>query len=263
VSTSPRRVRPRRRRSGARCRRRSPLPPPPRAHRSIAEAFEHDIEQITRAAAVERADRHRFTEAEREEPPQVFLATGVVRLVRHDERVVVPASQPVGNCLVLLERAHRRVDHEQHEVGLVHGGLDLPAHLRVEVVAAGHPPAGVDEAERHTQPLGVHLLAVASDAGAVLDDRGLLAHDAVEQRALTDVRPSDDHDGRQPGQLCARRRAHRRSSAARSAMPSVVITSTGRGRSSTRSPSRNWRESDRHTSGSRYRCPSGSSASTR
>ena len=52
------------------------------------------------------------------------------------------------------------------------------------------------------------------------------------------------------------------SRALRSEMPSVATTSTGRGSSSMVVPSRK-RPSDRHTSGSRYRWPAGSSARTR
>ena len=43
-------------------------------------------------------------------------------------------------------------------------------------------------------PLGVDLLAVAGDAGALLDDRLAPADDAVDERRLADVRPADDGD---------------------------------------------------------------------
>ena len=143
------------------------------------------------------AHRDGITESEREELPQIGLALVVVGLVGDDERLMTAAPQPVGDGLVVLATADRGVDHEQHEVGLVDGGLDLLADLRLEIVAARHPAAGVDHTERHTEPLGFELLAVARDTGPVLDDRRLLADDAIEQRALADVRPPDDHHRRQ------------------------------------------------------------------
>ena len=120
------------------------------------------------------------------------------------------------------------VDDEQHEVGAAHRGLDLAADLGLEVAAARHPAAGVDDAERHAEPLGLQLLAVAGDPRAVLDDRRLLADDAVEQRALADVGPADDGDDGQLDAMLVISRAP-----AQSARPSVATTSTGRGRSST------------------------------
>ena len=74
--------------------------------------------------------------------------------------------------------------------------LALPAHLLVERVAPGHPAAGVDERELAALPLGVDLLAVAGDAGLLLDDRLAAAEDPVHQRRLADVGTTDDgHDG--------------------------------------------------------------------
>ncbi len=133
--------------------------------------------------------------------------------------------------------------------------LDLARHFAVEVGATGQPSAGVDEQEGVAEPLGFHRLAVARHAGAVFDDRHLLAEHAVEQRALAHVGAADDDDYRQVGFDDDRARAHRRtslpvSSASRSARPSVATTSTARGRSVTVSPSRK-RPSDRQTSGNR------------
>ena len=114
------------------------------------------------------------------------------------------------------------------------------------------PAAGVDEQERPAQPLGLDDLAVAGHARMVLDDRHPLPDRAIDERRLADVRSSDDGDHGQSGHA-----ATPTVSARRNAMPSVGTTSTARGRSAGVVPSRN-RPSDRHTSGSRYRWPSGS-----
>ena len=88
-------------------------------HRLVAEALEHDVEQVAGAPAVEGAHRDGIAEPERQELPQVGLALVVVGLVGHDERLVTAAPQPVGDRLVVLATTDRRVDDEQHEVGLV------------------------------------------------------------------------------------------------------------------------------------------------
>ena len=188
------------------------------------------------------ADGIRIAGAERQELPAVVLAPVVVGLVGDQQHGRLDPPQPIGEGLVVLGHARRRVDQEQHDVGGLDGRLDLAADLRVEVVAARQPAAGVDQQEVDAQPLGLGLLAVAGHAGSVLDDGHLLADDPVEQRALADVGAADDDDGGQ--------RHDAGSSALRSEMPSVAMTSTGRGSSSTVVPSRN-RPSDRQTSGSR------------
>ena len=62
------------------------------------------------------------------------------------------------------------------------------------VVAAGQPAAGVDQQEGAALPLGLDLLAVAGDAGLLLDDGLAAADDAVQQRRLADVGAADDGD---------------------------------------------------------------------
>ena len=180
---------------------------------------------------MQRADRVRLAEPEGEELPALVLAAVVVGLVGDDDDVVAAAPQPVGDRLVVVGHPDRGVDDEQHDVGVAHGRLDLAADLHLEVAAARHPPAGVDDPERHAEPLGLERLAVAGDAGPVLDDRRLLADDPVEQRALADVGPADDGDDGGHASVTSLMRSR---APARRAWPSVATTSTGRGRSSTR-----------------------------
>ena len=194
------------------------------------------------------ADRVRLTEPERKELPALVLPAVVVGFVGDDDHLAPVATQPAGDRLVLVGHPDGRIDHEQHNVGATNGRLHLAAHLDLEIAAGRRPAARVDHPERHAEPLGLELLAVAGDAGPVLDDRRLLAEDAVEQRALADVGPADDHDDRQRGDRCV---THEHSRAARNAWPSVATTSTGLGRSSTELPSRKWPSSDKQTSGKR------------
>jgi hypothetical protein len=90
-----------------------------------------------------------------------------------------------------------RVDHEQDEVGLLDRDarlvldplLDVRARLELEA-------AGVDEGEAAPIPLRRAVHPVARRPGHVLDDREARADEPVEERALPDVRATDDgHDG--------------------------------------------------------------------
>ena len=56
-------------------------------------------------------------------------------------------------------------------------------------------PGRVDDAEAQGAEPRLAFAAVAGDARAVVDERELLADEAVEQGRLADVRPSDDGDG--------------------------------------------------------------------
>ena len=55
-------------------------------------------------------------------------------------------------------------------------------------------PAGVDQRQRPAVPVGVELLAVAGDAGPLVDDRLARLGEAVDERGLADVRIPDDRD---------------------------------------------------------------------
>ena len=219
---------------------------------ALGQHAEQLVEQVAGTSAVQGADRLRLAEAQRQELPPVVLAAVVVGLVGHQDDGCLETTQPVGHRLVVLSEPHRGIDDEQHDVGLLDGGLHLAADLLVELVAAGQPPAGVDEHERHAQPLGLHLLAVASDPGTILHDGHLPTHDAIEQGALPHVGATDDDDCWQTHDTLSRTAtlASWALRARRKAMPSVGTTSTTRGSSATVVPSRK-RPSLRHTSGSR------------
>jgi hypothetical protein len=100
--------------------------------------------------------------------------------------------------MVGRRRPGRGIDQQEDHVGLLDGqpGLLLDALLdgvaRVLLEAAG-----VDDDEAPAVPLGHVVQPVARRSRAILDDRHALADDAVEERALADVRPADDGDHRQ------------------------------------------------------------------
>ena len=122
----------------------------------------------------------------------------VVGLVDRDDDRRRRAPQQVGRLQVGRGHPHSRIDHEHDDVRLGDGqpGLLLDAELD-GVVGVDLEPAGVDEHEPAAVPLGIPVQPVAGGAGAVLHDRGARTDDAVEQRALADVRPADDGDDRE------------------------------------------------------------------
>src|SRR5439155_8268845 len=77
--------------------------------------------------------------------------------------------------------------------------LDRAARLDLE-------PARVDDDEPAAVPLRVAIQAIARRPRAILDDRRAGAKDAIEQRALADVRSADDGNHRERGHVSLRRR---------------------------------------------------------
>src|SRR5690606_17107823 len=75
------------------------------------------------------------------------------------------------------------------------GHLGLAAHARFEAVVVGVLIAGgIDQREGQIADPPHALAPVAGDAGRVVDDGELLAHQPVEQRGFADVWPSNDGD---------------------------------------------------------------------
>ena len=189
------------------------------------EDLDDRVEQLTRQAAVQRGDRHRITEPEARELPDVALAAFVVDFVDRDDHRVRRALQHLRDARVLFRDADGDVDHEHDHVRGLDRGVGLRAHLRRERgllagearITRGEPAARVDDLEPAGLPLGVEGLAVARDTGPLLDDRVAPADDPVDEGRLADVRPSDDRDG---GELAGHAACDR--SAATSDAPSVA-----------------------------------------
>ena len=177
--------------------------------RRLGRQRPHDrVEQVAGPAAVRGRDRVRLLPAERVELHALELALLVVGLVDGDEDRRGGAAQQLGRLGVGRRQARDRVDHEDDDVGLGdrEAGLLLDAGLD-RVVRVDLEAAGVDEHEPPAVPLGVAVQAVAGRPRAVLDDRRARPEDAVEERALADVRAADDGDDRErPAEPRRRRR---------------------------------------------------------
>ena len=118
-----------------------------------------------------------------------------VDLVRgHDHRQRSSTKQ-IRDLVVTRPQSRPRVHDQYSHVGvgerrphlLVDGGSELGAIVEID-------PAGVDERQRPAVPVGVELLAIAGDAGALVHDRLPRLGEAVDERGLADVRIPDDCD---------------------------------------------------------------------
>ena len=197
---------------------------------SLRKVSNQRVEEITGAFAVQRTHRERLAETEPHELPDRGLMGGIINLVRdHEYRCRKPTKEQ-RHPFVLGCDTDGRVDDEQDDFGLPHCLFGLLGHLVIERIAIGHPAARVEEGEVIAEPFGIDCLAVASDAGALFDDRLAAPDDAVHHGGFAHVGAADNRNDRQAHAVDSRAR--------RRAAPSVEMTSTGRGRSETLMPSR-------------------------
>ncbi len=119
-----------------------------------------------------------------------------------DDRASRPAGQ-FGEGLVGRQNTGAGVDHEQHHVGGEDRRFGLHPHPAGQGVVVGlFQAGGVDDPEDQAAEGDIALAPVTGHAGAVVHKGELLAHEAVEQRRLADIRPADDRDGRHVHRQC-------------------------------------------------------------
>ena len=99
--------------------------------------------------------------------------------------------------LVDGRQADAGVDDKQDGVGIADGHFGLGAHAPFEAIGIGLlETGGVDDLKAEIAEAGVTDATIARHARRVVDERQLLADEAIEQCRLADVRPSDNGDGR-------------------------------------------------------------------
>jgi hypothetical protein len=126
---------------------------------------------------------------------RLAVAVGRVGLVGDVDHGLLRATQQIDLGVVGARGRQRRVEHTHDQIGLGDGDVDLALDpLAHGIFALGIEAAGVDHRVAASAREHVAVVAVARDPGLVVHDRGLLAHEAVEQRALADVRPPHDGD---------------------------------------------------------------------
>ena len=167
--------------------------------RPVGQRVEHQVEQVTAAAPVQRADRRGLAEPERPQRGDLGLGLGVVDLVGRDHDRLAGPAQHVGHRLVRVSHADGGVHDEQHRVGGVHRDPGLAGDLGGQALGAldrGFPAAGVDQRELPAVPQRVVGDPVPGHAGDVLYYRLPAAENPVDQRGLAHVGPADDGDDR-------------------------------------------------------------------
>ena len=167
--------------------------------RRLRQGGEHGVEQVARATAVQRRDRHRLAQPEVPQPVGLGLGALVVHLVRREYDGLAGLAQDPDHGLVVVGDPDPGVDHEQHRVGDVHRDLGLGTDALGEPAGVGVPAAGVDDGEGAAVPVGVVGDPVAGDAGDVLDHGLAAADDPVDQGRLAHVGAADDGQDRHPG----------------------------------------------------------------
>src|SRR5581483_4726136 len=151
------------------------------------------IQQVSGTQPVQRRQTQRLSQAELIELDGAEKLVLIVSLVGYEDHGFGGAPQPFGHVCVGLAHAGARIDHENDDVGLIHGLLGLLFdHGRKVVGVVGSDTARIDDRERSPRPFGLTVDAIARGTGHILDDGLTLADQAVEQRRLADVRPADD-----------------------------------------------------------------------
>jgi len=103
---------------------------------------------------------------------------------------------------MLIGRRHAGagVHHEQHQVGHLDGRFRRSAHAAIQRFRIAFlQPGGVDQPHGSAAQQGLALLAVAGHAWGIRNDRLPPAHQLVEQRGFSDIRPAGDNNDREMG----------------------------------------------------------------
>ena len=112
------------------------------------------------------------------------VAHRVIDLVDREEHRLAGRAQLLRERVIDRRQTRAPVDDEQQRVGLADrperlavdaGTDDFARRLRIET-------AGVDDAQRRTEIVGVAVAAIARQARRIVDERGAPADEAIEQR---------------------------------------------------------------------------------
>ena len=88
-----------------------------------------------------------------------------------------------------------RVDQQQADIGVGNRLISAAAHARLKTIARCLFKTGrVDDLEGEVAKMRLALAPVARDAGRVVHQCKLLAHQPIEQGGLADIGPTDNGD---------------------------------------------------------------------
>ena len=141
-----------------------------------------DGQRIAKAERVEVGGDHR--------PIQAF------GLVDHQMHRAARTPQARGDVLVVRRASGTAIDQEQQHVGLGDRLFGLARHLVHDAVLGhGVEAGGIDDQIVAVADAADAVMAVASEAGLVGDQRVTRARQAVEEGRLADVGPANQNDG--------------------------------------------------------------------
>ncbi len=134
---------------------------------------------------------------------EAALLVQLVPLVVRDDQRAARLHGHGDDPLVLDADGLARVDQDDRDLGLLHGGrgaqrgVVVGALLEVDALADAR---GVHELPGLAAQLDQLVDRVAGGAGHLVDDHPLLARDLVQQRGLADVRAADQRDPARPAE---------------------------------------------------------------
>jgi hypothetical protein len=156
---------------------------------------DHLLQQVGDAALVRSGDGDGALDAEMGELGEHRLLVQAVGLVHHQEEAAATLAQPGQDALVQRRGAIAAVHHEQHQVGLVHGGARLARGGAGQPLFVTGKAAGVAQRERAVLIAAADaVMAVAGDAWLVMHQGVATARERVENGGFADIRPTHQSD---------------------------------------------------------------------
>ena len=147
------------------------------------------------AATVRGADRDRVGETETREIGLESLVFRVIDLVDHEHDRRFRFAQDAREFLIDRRETVLRIDDEENEVALAHGGIGRGAHLRGQFrLARAADSAGIPD---HERPRAAHCRGrqpIARDARLIMHNRDVAPGEPIEKRRFADIRTADDGD---------------------------------------------------------------------
>ncbi len=153
------------------------------------------FEQIANAVTVLGADLDDAIESEAREFEGGVAGAAIVGLVDGEDHRHAGIARGLGNVFVARDQSFAPVDDEHDEVGGLERLRPVRFHELVQRVLAGaEQAAGVGQLKMDPTPFHGMSNNVAGGAGDGRDDRSPRAAQTIEQRGLTHIRASDQHD---------------------------------------------------------------------
>ena len=162
---------------------------------SRLELLDDHFEQIAGAVAVLGADLDHGVEAESIQLERAGAGAAIVGLVDRENHRHAGVARGLGNVLVAGNQTLAAVDDHHDQIGGLQRAAALGHHELVQrILARAEQTAGVREIEVIALPRHGMRDDVAGRPGDRRDDRAAGPAQTIEQRRLTDVRSTDQHD---------------------------------------------------------------------